>query len=124
MPVISPSKNSMSDQPIPEYDRFDPFRGYEESIKKDWSGNRGLWFSAISYTLLARNAYYQGFITEYERTHVVGKGVFTEKGCLKWIADLPGKHPGPYPIQELTKERIEMIYGRQLLGLGDGTTGF
>lgn len=106
---------------IPEYDRFDPFMGYEEIIEdlgKDY------WFSTISYTTLARNAYYQGFITEYERQNVVGKGIFTEDGCLKFIKDLPGKPKGPYPIQELTKERIEMIYANHLLGLGDGDTGF
>jgi hypothetical protein len=105
----------------PEYDRFCPFRGYEDVIKDIGRTN---WFAAVSYTTLARNAYYQGFITEYERTHVVGKGVFTEDGCLKWIHDLPGKPKGPYPIQELTKERIEMIYANHLLGLSDGDTGF
>ena len=106
---------------LPECDRFDPVKGYEEVIKEMGRTN---WFSLVSYTTLARNAYYQGFITEYERTHVVGKGVFTEDGCLKWIHDLPGKPKGPYPIQELTKERIEMIYANQLMGLGNGTTGF
>lgn len=105
---------------LPETDQFDPFKGYETVCNKIGRHN---WFSAVPSVTLARNAYYQGFITEWEYLQISsGKGVIREDGSLRWIHSLPGYPPGPYEDQYLTRERIERIRGDQLLGLGDGRT--
>lgn len=109
----------------PSFDEFDPLRGYQYKLKHVWHMHRTDILTAIPQEELARNAYYQGFVTEFEYQHLVsGKGVFHEDGKIRWIIDLPGKKPGPYPDEKLTAERIEMIVANHLLGIGDGDVSF
>lgn len=104
----------MTIRPLPEWDRFDPTRGYSEAIEH--YGNVHMWFGALPQAQVARNAYYQGFITEWEFAQV--QDGYFEINLYGYI-----HRTNPNPSRELlTKERIEQIYIDMLLGLGDGKT--
>lgn len=106
-------------------ERFDPFKGYGDLIQKGYSGDSFAWFALVPNATLARNALYQGFITEWEHVMIVrGYGTFTSYGTLKWLMDLPQKRKGPYPEEILTRHRIEMIRANHMLGIGDGECSF
>jgi hypothetical protein len=105
------------DEPKESEEIFDPFKGYDFSkiSKEDW-------FNSVPYSTLARNAYYQGFITEWEHRQITaGKAIFLEDGHLRWIKDLPDC-PGPHPDTLLTKTRMLQIQADYLLGIGKGET--
>lgn len=106
----------------PEEDEiFDPFKGYEEQIA--YAGKEN-WFSTMAESTLARNAFYQGFITEWERDLASrGMAIFQQDGHVKWIKDLPGKPSRePYPDVLLTRSRMDRIKADHMLGIGDGKT--
>lgn len=69
-----------------EEDIFDPFKGYEDEVKyyENYGHSKQLFFDFLSPTTLARNAYYQGYITEWELRMIPITGVFHITGSFSW----------------------------------------
>jgi hypothetical protein len=93
-----------------EQEVFDPLKGYSKD-------------NPPSSAEEARNAYYQGFVTEYEYNLLRrGNAYIRDDGYLVFLI-LPRGHKVPHPAtQLLTKQRMEDIRIDHMLGHGDGNT--
>lgn len=88
---------------------FDPAKGYEQAGHMPDLPTR------------ARNALYQGFITEWEHLMIKGTwGSIHKDGWLRWSRAALDN----YPVSDclLTRARMIEIQADQLLGLGNGKT--
>ena len=69
-----------------EEDIFDPFKGYEGEVAhyENYGHSKQMFFDFLGATTLARNAYYQGYITEWELRRIPTNGVFHSTGAFSW----------------------------------------
>lgn len=87
-----------------DLDTYDFRRGYTDDMEDPTAEEE------------ARNAFYQGFITEYERLNLIrGFAVINYQSELVWL-------DRRVPTETLNRERIDRIRTEHLLGIGDGKT--
>jgi hypothetical protein len=95
--------------------RFDPRKGYEPDRQ-------------IEEYEVARNAYYQGYVTDWEYKQLIKEDYFIDdKGILKSLRGMHTSEKGELTIMHtaiLTLDRMSMIQAKHLLGVGDGRTSF
>jgi len=88
---------------------FDPLKGYEDGREPTSEEE-------------ARNALYQGFVTEWEFAYLrVGFAIIDHNSYLIWLT-VPTGHDVPPEKRLLSRDRMLLIQADHLLGIGDGKT--